>query len=48
MKIEIPLKVNVVELENAPFRCAKDADAWARSHGIVGLMSDVDNETFSG
>lgn len=21
-----------VELENAPFKCAKDADAWARSH----------------
>ena len=42
MKRKIPRVVNVVELENAPFKCAKDADAWARSHGIVGLMSNVD------
>ena len=42
MKLKIPRVVNVIELENAPFRCASDADAWARSHGIVGLMSNVD------
>ena len=42
MKRKIPRVVNVVELENAPFKCVKDADAWARSHGIVGLMSNVD------
>ena len=42
MKRKIPRVVNVIELENAPFKCAKDADAWARSHGIVGLMSNVD------
>ena len=39
---QFPTEVTVVELESAPFRCATDADAWARSHGIVGLMSDVD------
>ena len=42
MRLTIPKTVNVIELENAPFKCAKDADAWARSHGIVGLMSNVD------
>ena len=40
--IEYPKSVNVVELESAAFKCAKDADAWARNHGIVGLMSNVD------
>lgn len=40
--IEYPEYVNVVELETAAFKCAKDADAWARSHGIVGLMSNID------
>ena len=40
--IEYPENVNVVELETAAFKCAKDADAWARSHGIVGLMSNID------
>ena len=42
MKLTMPKTVNIVELENAPFKCAKDADAWARSHGIIGLMSNVD------
>ena len=42
MRLTIPKTVNVIELENAPFKCAKDADAWSRSHGIVGLMSNVD------
>ena len=37
-----PKKVNVIELENAPFRNSEDADAWARSHGVIGLMSNVD------
>ena len=40
--IEYPEYVNVVELETAAFKCAKDADAWVRSHGIVGLMSNID------
>lgn len=40
--IEYPENVNVVELETAAFKCAKDADAWARSHGIVGLMSSIE------
>ena len=37
-----PKKVNIIELENAPFRNSEDADAWARSHGVIGLMSNVD------
>ena len=37
-----PKKVNIIELENAPFRNSDDADAWARSHGVIGLMSNVD------
>ena len=37
-----PKKVRIVELENAPFRCAKDAEAYAIGHGIVGVMSNVD------
>lgn len=37
-----PKKVRIVELAIAPFRCAKDAVAWAKDHGIVGVMSDTD------
>ena len=37
-----PKKVKVVELENAPFKCAKDAVVWAKEHGVVGVMSDTD------
>ena len=40
--MKYPKKVTVIELENAPFRCAKDAVAYAKSHGIVGVMSDTD------
>ena len=40
--MKYPKKVTVIELENAPFRCAKDASAWAREHGIVGVMSNAD------
>ena len=40
--MKYPKKVTVIELENAPFRCAKDAVAYAKSHGIVGVMSDAD------
>jgi len=43
MHVYIPGKVRVVELESAPFKCARDADQWARSHGIVGVMSDEDS-----
>ena len=37
-----PKKVKVIELENAPFRCAKDAVVWAKDHGVVGVMSNAD------
>lgn len=37
-----PAFVNIVELEQAPFRNSADADVWARSHGVIGLMSSVD------
>ena len=40
--MKYPKRVKIIELENAPFRCAKDAVAYAKSHGIVGVMSDVD------
>ena len=40
--IEYPKSVNVVELESAALKCEKDAEAWARNHGIVGLMRNVD------
>ena len=42
MKIKIPKAVAIVELDGAPFRNTREAMAWAASHGIVGLMSDVD------
>ena len=37
--MDYPKKVNIIELENAPFRCAKDAEAYAIGHGIVGCVS---------
>ena len=40
--MKYPKRVNIIELENAPFRCAKDAEAYAIGHGIVGVMSEVD------
>ena len=40
--MKYPKRVNVIELENAPFRCAKDAVVWAKQHGIVGVMSNAD------
>ena len=40
--MKYPKRVKIIELENAPFRCAKDAVAYAKAHGIVGVMSDVD------
>ena len=40
--MRFPKSVNVIELENAPFRCAKDAVVWAKQHGIVGVMSNAD------
>jgi len=42
MNVKIPKAVRIVELEPAPYRNVKDANAWARNHGIVGLMSNVD------
>ena len=43
MEVKIPESVNVVELETAPFKCARDAIAYAKSHGIVGIMSSADS-----
>ena len=40
--MDYPKKVKIVELESAPFKCAKDAVRWAREHGIVGVMSNTD------
>ena len=40
--MKYPKKVKIIELENAPFRCAKDAEAYAIGHGVVGVMSNVD------
>ena len=31
-----PKRVKIVELESAPFQCAKDAIVYAKSHGIDG------------
>ena len=42
MKVVIPESVTVIELETAPFNNAAAAKDWSCSHGIVGLMSDVD------
>ena len=42
IKVKYPKRVNIIELENAPFRNSDDGDAWARSHGVIGLMSNVD------
>ena len=42
MTVKIPKAVTVVELDGAPFKNAREAMAWAASHGIIGLMSDVD------
>ena len=42
MEVRIPETVAIVELDGAPFRNAREARAWARSHGIIGLMSNVD------
>lgn len=42
MSVDYPKKVKIVELESAPFKCAKDAVRWAREHGIVGVMSNTD------
>ena len=39
-----PISVRIVELESAPFRSAKAADAYARSHGITGRMSVLDTD----
>ena len=40
--MKYPKRVTVIELENAPFRCARDAIAYAKGHGIVGVMSNAD------
>ena len=40
--MKYPKRVTVIELENAPFKCAKDAEAYAIGHGVVGMMSDID------
>ena len=40
--MKYPKKVNVIDLVPAPFKGAKPAVAWAKDHGIIGVMSDVD------
>ena len=40
--MKYPKRVTVIELENAPFRNSDAADDWARTHGVIGLMSNVD------
>ena len=42
MKVDIPYRVSIVELEFAPFGKYADAKNWARSHGVIGVMSDTD------
>ena len=39
---EYPKCVNIIDLAPAPFNCARDAIAYAKSHGIVGVMSNAD------
>lgn len=41
--VKIPESVIIVELEKAPFKCAREAIAYAKSHGIVGVMSAADS-----
>lgn len=40
--LKFPKCVNIIDLAPAPFNCARDAIEYAKSHGIVGLMSDTD------
>ena len=40
--MQYPEQVNIIDLAPAPFNCARDAIAYAKSHGIVGVMSDTD------
>lgn len=42
MQVFIPDEVRLVELESARYKTCTEARAWAREHGVVGLMSDVD------
>lgn len=39
---QYPDQVNIIDLEPAPFKCARDAIRYAKSHGIVGIMSNAD------
>ena len=43
MEVKIPESVTILELEKAPFKCAREAIAYAKSHGIVGVMSAADS-----
>ena len=43
MEVKIPESVRIVKLEQAPFRNVKEANAWVRDHGVIGLMSQVDS-----
>jgi len=40
--MDYPDSVNVIELDSAPFKCARDAIAYAKAYGIVGVMSNAD------
>ena len=46
--MKYPKRVNIIEVETAPFRNSDDGDAWARSHGVIGLMSNVDTGAMAG
>lgn len=43
MEVKIPEVVRIVELEPASFKNVKEANAWVRDHGVIGLMSQVDS-----
>ena len=42
MEVNIPQSVIVIELDNAPFKNAKEAKSWACLHGVPGKMSNED------
>jgi len=44
MVVKIPKAIRIVELESAPFKNAREARAWAKSHGVIGLMSNIDTD----
>ena len=43
MKIFIKKELTIIELESAPYKSIIEAKSWAREHGVIGLMSNVDS-----